>query len=205
MSSVEVFAEQVSRYVESGYAALLGMDGAAFARWVDPLRGALPAAGSSGDGIPFVLIVPGVPASAAVPLIKQGAQDGYVDMHPTEPSSFRVAEDAAVPPCPYLLVDVETGRDSRGVAPRDAQRAVAARGRLPLTIEEGAALALLHPGILRSANAIQMMASRDGSKRIPSLWITAQGRPRLGWCFEGVPHSWMGVASAAARRTSPQP
>jgi hypothetical protein len=36
-------------------------------------------------------------------------------------------------------------------------------------------------------------------KRIASLWITRAGVPRLGWCFEGVPHSWLGAASCRVR------
>ncbi|WP_422678000.1 DUF5701 family protein [Blastococcus brunescens] len=28
-------------------------------------------------------------------------------------------------------------------------------------------------------------------------------RPRLGWCYQGAPHSWLGTASCAGRRGEP--
>ncbi len=71
-----------------------------------------------------------------------------------------------------------------------------------MTIDEGIAALLLHPDLLRTANCYQLLASRDASKRIPSLWVTGKGRPRLGWCYEGMPHSWLGAASCAQRRTA---
>ena len=61
------------------------------------------------------------------------------------------------------------------------------------------------PGILRVANCFQMAGSRRDDKRIPSLWVNRAGAPRLGWCFEGVPHSWLGTASCSGRIGTPAP
>ena len=85
------------------------------------------------------------------------------------------------------------------MAPRDALAAILDAGRSPLTLEEGVAVLLAHPGILRERNCYQMLGSRAGDKRIPSLWVTKDGRPRLGWCWEGTPHTWLGAASCARR------
>jgi hypothetical protein len=33
---------------------------------------------------------------------------------------------------------------------------------------------------------------------VPALWI-ADRAPKLGWCWDGNPHTWLGTASAAHR------
>lgn len=139
-----------------------------------------------------VLILPDTPAQALTAL-----PDGIIDMRPVGPEVFRPI--TPVPETPYLLRGLDRGSRFRDVAPRDAVQVLVDEGRLPLTLTEGVALLLLEPGMLSDGNAIQMPGSRDSSKRIPSLWRTKQRRTRLGWCFAGVPHSWMGVASAEAR------
>lgn len=42
------------------------------------------------------------------------------------------------------------------------------------------------------------VGSRSGDRRVPALWIS-QGRPKLGWCWAGNPHTWLGSASCGAR------
>lgn len=148
------------------------------------------------------LVVPAVPALDAAELmahVRQGSGVGYVDMRPVEPADFLPTADVDVPDGPYLLVDVDTGAETRGVAPRDALPRILAAGRSPLTLEEGVLVAALVPGILDERGRFQMLGSRRGDKRIASLWITRAGAPRLGWCFEGVPHSWLGAASCRGR------
>ena len=54
------------------------------------------------------------------------------------------------------------------------------------------------PDVLESHNAFQALGSRATNKRIPSFWVS-KGAPRLGWCWQGNPHSWLGAASAAQR------
>ena len=130
---------------------------------------------------------------------RQGHHTGYVDMRPLQPSSFRPIVD--VPAKPYVVEGIHLGADLLDVAPRDALLRIVAAGRSPLTLEEGVAVLLAHPGLLREQNCYQMLGSRAGDKRIPSLWVTKDGRPRLGWCWEGTPHTWLGAASCAARTT----
>ena len=136
-------------------------------------------------------------ASAAMPDTRQGSTPGYVDMRPLEPASFRPTIE--LPASDYLLVDIDLGGDLLNVSPQDAERVIHAAGRSTLTLEEGVAILLAHPGILRSANCFQMLASSAGDRRVPSLWVTREGRPRLGWCWRGTPHTWLGAASCAAR------
>lgn len=144
-----------------------------------------------------VRVDPRLDAEAAMPLTRQGVHAGYVDVRPGGPSAFRPVVD--VPAAPYDLEDVDLGADLLDVAPREALVRISDAGRSPLTLEEGVAVLLAHPGILRERNCYQMLGSRAGDKRIPSLWVTRDGRPRLGWCWEGAPHTWLGAASCAGR------
>ncbi len=215
------FDRQMAAYAALGVPGLHGVTDAAFADLVRPLRAVAierspgrsagapdpaaahdPAAAGDPGRLPFVLVVPGAPAEQLMPRTRQGAHAGYVDMRPVDPSVFTPLPEAAVPGSPYLILDVDTGRQTLGMHPLDATEWLAARQRLPLTIDEGIAALLLNPGLLRAANCYQMPASRDGSKRIPSLWVTGTGDPRLGWCYERMPHTWLGSASCAARATA---
>ncbi|HYN94662.1 MAG TPA: DUF5701 family protein [Pilimelia sp.] len=36
------------------------------------------------------------------------------------------------------------------------------------------------------------------------MWISGRA-PKLGWCWEGNPHTWLGVASTGARITAGDP
>jgi hypothetical protein len=144
-----------------------------------------------------VRVDPHLDAEAAMTDTRQGVHPGYVDMRPVRPSSFRPVVD--VPSSPYVLDGIDLGGDLLDVAPREALVRILDAGRSPLTLEEGVSVLLAHPGILRERNCYQMLGSRAGDKRIPSLWVTKAGRPRLGWCWEGTPHTWLGAASCAAR------
>ena len=67
-----------------------------------------------------------------------------------------------------------------------------------VVVDEGVALLTHHPEVLTDRNAFQVLASRAYNKRVPSFW-TSKGAARLGWCWQGNPHSWLGAASAAQR------
>lgn len=98
----------------------------------------------------------------------------------------------------YRLVGFDPGAEYFDVPPDDAPSQILARGRSPLTIEEGIAVLLQQPDVLRTANAFSLLGSRRRDRRVPALW-TSDGRPRLGWCWAGAPHSWLGSASRAER------
>jgi uncharacterized protein DUF5701 len=58
--------------------------------------------------------------------------------------------------------------------------------------------------VLRSRNCFSLLGSRAGDKRVPALWVSSR-RPRLGWCYQGAPHTWLGTASCAGRLEMPSP
>jgi hypothetical protein len=206
------FDRQVEQLLAKGYPAAAGLSRRAFLDLVQPLRARLsvlpaadpaaPEAAGAAEAIPFVLVVAAsvVPVERTVPLVELAGRAGFVQMDPLAPTRFAPIPEVAVPPAAaYLITDVDTGPSTLGVRPQDALPGILAAGRSPLTIEEGVALVTHFPEVLRERNSFQMLASRAGDRRVPALWVTAQRRPRLGWCWAGNPHSWLGMASCAAR------
>lgn len=98
----------------------------------------------------------------------------------------------------YLIAGVDAGGATLNVTPDDALATITGGGRSPLTIDEGMALVTLIPDVLVTRNAFSMLGSRCGDRRVPAMW-TSRGRPRLGWCWAGNPHTWLGSASCEAR------
>lgn len=126
---------------------------------------------------------------------------GFVDMTPTAPEDYATIADVEIPDAAaYRLVGFDAGADLCGIPPEEALPRILGRGRSPLTIEEGIAVLTQHPDVLRTHNAFSLLGSRRGDRRVPALW-TSKGQPRLGWCWAGAPHSWLGSASCAARET----
>lgn len=119
------------------------------------------------------------------------------DCEPPETAATRAA---------YLLVDVQRGEEFCGVRPEEATREIRSRGRAPLTIEEGIALVTQVPEILERNKCFMLAGSRrrslPGDRRVPALWISERA-PKLGWCWDGNPHTWLGTASVA-RRVGPE-
>jgi hypothetical protein len=146
---------------------------------------------------PFVLVAPG-PAADLIGKVRLGAKTGFTTMEPADLERFLPLPDLDVPKAPYLLEDVDTGAATLGVRPDDALPLVLAAGRTPLTLEEGLAVVLQHPEWLRDRNCFELLGSRAGDKRVTGVWLS-KGAPRLGWCWAGNPHTWLGMASAVRR------
>jgi hypothetical protein len=124
---------------------------------------------------------------------------GFVDMHPTVPADYAPIAELEIPDASsYVLHDVELGAEFFDVTPDAALVRILERGRSPLTIEEGVSVLLQRPGALKEENAFSLLGSRRGDRRVPALWLSG-GRPRLGWCWAGAPHSWLGAASCSGR------
>ncbi len=151
------------------------------------------------DGRPFAVVVPGLAAAdQLVALTEMDGKHGFTTMEPDDLARFRPTADVEIPDSAYLLADPDTGRDWLDVPPAQVLPPLLATGRTPLTLDEGLALLLQDGRLLRSATCFSMLASRCDDKRVPALWVS-KARPRLGWCWEGAPHTWLGSASAAVR------
>lgn len=198
----QAFRHQVDVLVHKGYPGTAGLSDTEFRTLVAPLEDRLadlPFSAVEGR-IPFVLVVTRavVAPEAAVPLIDLEGKQGWTDMQSGDLARFAPIEGVTVPASAYLLVDIDTGAEFRNIRPLHALPSIVEQGRSPLTIDEGVALMLQFPHVLHTHNAFQMLASRCGDKRVPAMWVS-YGKPRLGWCWEGNPHSWLGMGSAAAR------
>jgi hypothetical protein len=197
------FDRQVDALVLAGLPAWRDLEDACFRAWLEPLRDLLTALPES-PGIPFVVVVPDAPARDLLGTAQMIGGTGFTTVPDDDLERFRPLPELDVPATPYLLLDVDTGADTLGLPPAHAGEKVAAAGRTPLTVAEGLAVLASDPGVLRSRNCFSLLGSRAGDKRVPALWVSAR-RPRLGWCYQGAPHSWLGTASCAGRLAAPSP
>ena len=85
-------------------------------------------------------------------------------------------------------------RSSATSGREDATRTIRERGRTPLTIDEGIALVTQVPQALEKNKCFMLAGSRRHDRRVPALWISERA-PKLGWCWDGNPHTWLGTAS----------
>jgi hypothetical protein len=202
-----LFARQVDRLVEIGYPALSGLDEESFRKLLDPLAepaGRVP----QQDDVPFVIVVTRelIRPEDSVPLLRLvgGRKPGVVDRNHLdgELATYQplpeVGLDGLASAKAYVLTGVQRGEEFCNVRPEDALPVILGRGRTPLTIDEGIAVVTQAPHLLEKNKCFMLSGSRRGDRRVPAMWIS-EGAPKLGWCWDGNPHTWLGVASAAGR------
>ena len=149
---------------------------------LEPLRALAPAGG-------FVIVAPGRAEVAGLQWM----------LAPDELAAFAPITPVDVPDAPaYLIAGLDVGRDNRNVTPDDALPPILAAGRQPLTIDEGLAVAMHVDGAVQTNAGFSLAGSRCGDRRVPALWISKR-KPKLGWCWAGNPHTWLGTASCAMR------
>lgn len=196
------FDRQVDALVATGLPERLDLADGCFRAWLEPLRDELPAVGTPGEGIPFVVVLPDLPVVDVLATVLMVGGAGFTTMEPDDLARFRPLPELDVPSAPYLLLDVDPGPDTLNQPPAEALPQITAAGRSPLTIAEGVSVLVSDPGVLRSRNCFSLLGSRAGDKRVPALWVSAR-RPRLGWCYQGAPHTWLGSASCGGRVAEP--
>lgn len=209
MTYTQSFPAQVDRLVSLGYPGLAGLSEPDFRARLAPLEERVPApsdAVDAADGlVPWVLVVTRdlIPPEPRVPLLRLegGRLPGVVDRNHGDGdlATYHPLPELGVPDAPaYLLLAVERGEEFCGVKPEDALPVITGRGRSPLTIDEGIALVTQAPELLVRNKCFMVSGSRRHDRRVPALWISERA-PKLGWCWDGNPHTWLGVASAGAR------
>jgi hypothetical protein len=200
------FDRQLRNLQQKGYSSLAGLTNEQFATKLEPLREQLSelelASFDPKDGqLPFVLVITRdlLAPEQAVRLFTWSEHHCTVDLSPRSISHFTPTPAAPIPAGgAYLMVDIDRGRETLNVPPTEAIKTLQQEGRSPLTIEEGIAILTHHPDFLVKNHCFSLLGSRCGDRRVPALWIS-ENRPRLGWCWEGAPHTWLGSASCATR------
>lgn len=159
------------------------------------------------------------PASALTPLLDHRNKTGFVVIDMPDVDEFAAINGVTLPDTPlYLLHDVERGDSMANWSPAEALPAIVAAGRTPLTLTEGIFWLLQRPEALERNHCFMTIGSRlrrdDGKldARTPAIWISnGTGRdgsanrnaPKVGWCWAGNRHTWLGFASAADRSPLP--
>ncbi|MEV5237993.1 DUF5701 family protein [Streptomyces cinnamoneus] len=205
------FDRQVRTLVDLGYPALAGMTEPAFRALVEPLREPVLARAATLEPptegrVPFLLVVTRalVPIEASVPLttLAGKSRPGVIERFyaPGDLERFVSLKELALPEGEvYVAFDVDRGEEFCNAVPLDALAVIAERDRTPLTMEEGIALVTQHPRTLARNKCFSLAGTRSGDRRVPALWIS-KGAPKLGWCWEGNPHTWLGMASVGRRQ-----
>ncbi len=173
------------------------------------------------DGLPdrdgsLVALAPGtVPVEALAALITHGGKNGFVVEDMTDVEEFAPVVDLPGAPV-YLVTGLDRGDDLLGWRPAEALPELAARGRSPLTLQEGISWLLQVPQALQDDHCFMTIGSRRPKPtgydaRTPALWISRgtgrDGRerrhaPKVGWCWWNNHHTWLGFASCAGREVS---
>jgi len=195
-------ADQAERLVRLGVHDLAGIP-------ADRLREAATTAPSDHPGS---LLVTSAPASALAPLLRLGERPGFVVEDMIDVDAFAPTVD--VPAAPYVVAGLDRGDDFANRTPEESVPEVLAAGRAPLTLAEGLHWVLQDPDVLERNACFMTPGSRlrraDGTydARTPALWISngtgRDGRerrhaPKLGWCWWGNRHTWLGIASCERR------
>lgn len=153
-----------------------------------------------------------MPASRLALELSRGGKPGFVVEDMTDLDEFVPIAGLQLPEAPYAIEDVDRGDDLRNLSPAEAYAELAARGRRPLTVNEGISWLLQHPERLEPNFCFMTIASRKprGSgldARTPAIWISSgtgrdgrdrRGAPKVGWCWHNNRHTWLGFASTTS-------
>ena len=198
-------AEQADRLIELGVHEIAGIS-------ATELRAA---AGDHSDAL-LVIHPKRASASALAPLLTRHGKSGFVVVDLPDVDQFSAIDEVTLPDSPiYHLHDVRRGDSMANWSPDEALPAILAKQRTPMTLTEGIFWVLQQPEALERNHCFMTIGSRLRTKtgrldaRTPAVWISnGTGRdgpanrdaPKVGWCWAGNRHTWLGFASAAARR-----
>ncbi|XVU22950.1 DUF5701 family protein [Actinoplanes sp. CA-054009] len=199
--------DQLDRLIEAGLAGVTGRSATELAAYAAGLP----------DEPGTVLAVHPTLATARqlAPLLRHHDKPGFVVEDMTDLEDFVPLDGLAVPAGPlYLIREPDRGDDMRNWSPNEALPAILARGRTPLTVNEGISWLLQEPKMLEPNHCFMTIGSRKPKggaldARTPAIWISnGTGRdgaahrraPKIGWCWAGNRHTWLGFASAHSRQ-----
>ena len=178
------------------------------------------AAAALDDGALLVVHPALAPPSVLAPLLRLDERAGFVVEDMTDVDAFAPESPVVLPDGPvYSVAGLDRGDGMSNWSPDEALPAILGAGRTPLTLTEGIAWLLQCPDVLARNSCFMTIGSRlrrpDGrlDARTPALWISngtgrdgkaRRGAPKVGWCWAGNRHTWLGFASAARRDPVPR-
>ncbi|MDO9484455.1 MAG: DUF5701 family protein [Actinomycetota bacterium] len=201
-------ADQIQRLIQLGVPELAGRTSQEFAGLAANLE-------ESEDAV--VVVHPQlVAASALTPLLARHDKPGFVVVDMADLDEFTDIEALEVPDAPlYLMHASDRGDDLRNWSPDEVYPELVNRGRSPMTISEGISWLLAQPDLLEPNYCFMTIGSRkvkDAKGRLdartPAIWISGgTGRdgkanrdaPKVGWCWAGNRHTWLGFGSVGSR------
>ncbi|QGV82293.1 DUF5701 family protein [Streptomyces ficellus] len=213
---------QAERLIERGVHEVAGIAAAdlrAFAETAETAdaaeAGAATEAGSGGRTL-LALHPDRVPASALAPLLRRDDKPGFVVVDMPDADDFAPLDGLELPDAPfYLVTGLDRGDHMANWSPDEALPALTEEGRTPLLLTEGIHWVLQQPEVLERNHCFMTIGSRlrkaNGTldARTPAIWISngtgRDGRerrnaPKVGWCWAGNRHTWLGFGSATGRR-----
>ncbi|WP_299535725.1 DUF5701 family protein [uncultured Streptomyces sp.] len=202
-------AVQAERLIGLGVHEIAGLSAA-------ELRGAAREAGATAPAGALLALHPDrAPASVLAPLLRHRDKPGFVVSDMTDVDLFAPLALVEPPEGPvYLLTGPDRGDRLADWSPDEVLPHLAAHGRTPFTLTEGIHWVLQRPAVLERNHCFMTIGSRlrkaNGAldARTPAIWISngtgRDGRerrdaPKVGWCWAGNRHTWLGFASAEAR------
>ena len=190
---------QLDRIVALGYPDVADLTAAQFRALAGPLLDALEGVRIDGD----VLLVPTRELVSPESLIARTSIDrmaGFTTMPPRDIASFLPVDGFEPPEGPfYLVINPHTGTCYINREPDVARKLLDRDDRLPLTLEEGLAIATQHPDWLVKKNGFNLLGSQSPDGRVPSIWMS-QNAPRLASVWRTSRHNWIGNAYCEERR-----
>ncbi|MFE3882683.1 DUF5701 family protein [Streptomyces lydicus] len=201
---------QAERLIELGVHKIAGLPAA-------ELRTFAAATGAPAGHSALLAVHPDrAPASALAPLLHRAGRPGFVVTDMTDADLFSPLDTIELPDAPlYFLTGVDRGDRMANWSPDEALPALTAEARTPLLLTEGIHWVMQQPAALERNHCFMTIGSRlrqdNGAldARTPAIWISngtgRDGRerrnaPKVGWCWAGNRHTWLGFASATGRR-----
>ncbi|WP_030159956.1 DUF5701 family protein [Streptomyces sp. NRRL S-244] len=211
MPSLPPLAAQAERLIELGVHERAGIP-------ADELRAfasAEDAGGGHGDDALLAVHPDRAPASALAPLLRRDGKPGFVVTDMPDVDGFAPLNAVELPDAPlYVVTGLDRGDHMANWSPEEALPALTKEERTPLLLTEGIHWVLQQPAALERNRCFMTIGSRlrkaNGAldARTPAIWISngtgRDGRerrnaPKVGWCWWGNRHTWLGFASAAGR------
>jgi hypothetical protein len=197
------FNRQVENLIQKGYPVITRVNDEEFRKKIEPLRDKIQSLETElqQGHILFAIVINSdwVGGEQAMPLVEREGKKGFSVMDDDDIRRFKPIQDVQIPDgFAYLMLGINTGKDTLNVTPNEAMKTIQNENHSPLTVEEGIAVVTHYPDMLKKNNGFSLLGSRCGDRRVTALWISG-GKPKLGWCWAGNPHTWLGSASCRSR------